>query len=138
MTIREISSKVLLDFIRLQNTKRIRQTSFEFYQNATDAEFVAFGLFLENALIGVTAGAYTNQFGITLVDEAYRNKGHGTMLLAEKITRFKAMGKDYITLVAEDNALSRRMCDKCSMKEIGRQTFKRKGNEEYVAITYFK
>lgn len=138
MRIEEITSKVMLTFVRQQNTKRIRQISFDFYQNATNDEFVAFGLFLNDVLIGITAGAYTNQFGITVVDEAFRNKGYGTMLLAEKIARFKAMGKDYITLVAEDNLLSRRMCDKCEMREIARQKFIRKGTEEYTAITFSK
>jgi len=111
-----ITGKVLVDFVINQNSKRIRQTSVDFYRNATELkDFVAFGIYNEKELIGVTAGAFTNQFGITLVDEAFRNQGLGTFLLRNKIDHFRNKGLQYKTLVAEDNHQSKRMCDKTQL-----------------------
>jgi len=109
----DITKKDLIDFVINQNSKRIRQTSVDFYRNATELkDFVAFGLYNEKELIGVTAGAFTNQFGITLVDEAFRNQGLGTFLLKNKINYFRGKKIQYHTLVAEDNLQSRKMCEK--------------------------
>ncbi len=111
-----ITKTDLVDFVINQNSKRIRQTSVDFYRNATELkDFVAFGIYHEDKLFGVTAGAFSNQFGITLVDEQFRNKGHGTFLLRNKINHFRERKIQYRTLVAEDNAQSRKMCEKTNL-----------------------
>lgn len=111
-----ITKKDLVDFIINQNSKRIRQTSVDFYRNATELkDFVAFGIYHEDKLFGVTAGAFSNQFGITLVDEQFRNMGYGTFLLQHKINHFRRIRIPYRTLVAEDNRQSRRMCEKTQL-----------------------
>lgn len=135
--IKEITSKDMIRFVKDQNTKRIRQVSINFYENANPNDFVSLGLFINDELIGISAGAFSNQFGITVVCESQRNKGYGTLLLSEKIKAFHKRNTHYITLVAEDNLLSRRMCEKCQMKEINRQTFTRQTGP-YQAITFIK
>lgn len=134
--IRKINRHQLTSFIRDQNSKRIRQVSFDFYQTSPEIDFISLGIYSNENLIGVTAGAYTNQFGITLIDINERNKGHGTSLLQHKINHFLSENIKYKTLVAEDNIISRKMCDKCNMLEIDRYKAIRRNNEEYNVITY--
>jgi len=111
-----ISKKDLVDFVLRQNTKRIRQTSIDFYRHTDDEkDFISLGIYQDSILFGVTAGAFSNQFGITLIDEQFRNKGYGTLLLQHKINFFREKKISYRTLVAEDNLQSRRMCEKVKL-----------------------
>ncbi len=134
--IKIIDKSVLLEFITKQNTRRIRQVSFDFYKNSPNDDYIALGIYQGNILIGVTAGAYISEFGITLVDEQFRNQGHGTSLMKAKIKHFVDKNIVYTTMVAEDNICSRKLCAACGMVELSRSIATRRHGEEYTVITF--
>jgi hypothetical protein len=138
MHIKVISGKTTVEFIRKQNTGRIRQVSCDFYRNANEHDFISLGLYSERGtLLGISSSSWDSQYGITLIRTINKNKGYGKMLLTEKVKRFKDKNIPYKTLVADDNEPSKKMCLSVGLTEIKRETLtRRNGEQQYIGITF--
>ncbi|MHA1361803.1 MAG: GNAT family N-acetyltransferase [Candidatus Freyarchaeota archaeon] len=108
------------ELFRRHTGKRLRKATSFFYKRALDGkppdDVVAVVAVVNGRVVGFSGGRLVGEteteYPVTIVHEAFRNRGIGKMLMRKKLEKARERGlREYTSIVGEENVASRRMLE---------------------------